>query len=139
MRKKFRCLLALPVLVSLVGCGLTTPSLTEQGIVKVEAAKSRPVWISTTHVYRENNETVVRGEAKHPMSSHFGTFGGHIDVEFILPDGKTITKQDIRLVRKRIPKRRGRRAVFVSRFDFNPPRGTIARIAYHNGAHENSS
>jgi len=136
MRSIAKITIILSMAGSVTGCGLFPPTLVDEGIVKTEIVNSRPVSVSSANVYREDNLTVVRGEARYPMGVHFGMFSGHIDIDFILPSGKSVQKHDIRLTRKRIPKRIGRKAVFISRFSVDPPRGTIVRIAYHIGGHE---
>ena len=139
MRIILKTLLSLSILAGVAGCGLFPPTLVDEGIVKIDIVESRPVWVSRVTVYREDNLTVVRGEAQYPTGVHFGLFRGHIDIDFILPGGKTVKKRDIRLVRKRIPKRSGRKAAFISRFSIEPPYGTIVRVAYHPGTHDPDS
>lgn len=130
---KFLCSIAVFAIVS--ACVQFTPTLNEQGIVRTEIQESKPVSITHATVYREDSMTVVRGEAAFPPWNLFGHFTGHIDLDIAFPDGKVIEKHDVPLVRKRIPKKRGRRAFFVSRFNDDPPKGTIVRIAYHHGNH----
>tara|TARA_R110002072_G_scaffold17119_9_gene65604 strand:+ start:1214 stop:1639 length:426 start_codon:yes stop_codon:yes gene_type:complete len=130
-------LIALSTLGLVSACGLFPPTLVEQDIVRLDIEKTRPVWVSTASVYIEDDKTVVRGEARYPMGAHFGFFSGHIDIDLTLPNGEVFKERNVRLTRKRIPKRSGRKASFVSRFPVNPPRGTVVHIGYHLGDHEN--
>ena len=116
-----------------------TPDLIKQGIVRTDIEESEPVQVTHATVYREDEITVVRGEAAFPPWYSFGIFSGHIDLDIVLPAGKVIQRRNVSLVRKRLPKKRGRRAFFVSRFAIDPPKGTIVRVSYHQGLHENSS
>lgn len=132
-----RKLVALSTLGLVSACGLFPPTLVEQDIVKLDIENTRPVWVSRASVYMEDDKTVVRGEARYPMGTHFGFFSGHIDIDLTLPNGEVFKERNVRLTRKRIPKRSGRKASFVSRFPVNPPRGTVVHIGYHLGDHEN--
>ena len=136
MNSLSRNLIALSALALVSACGLFPPTLVEQDIVRLEIEETRPVWVSTASVYRDNDETVVRGEARYPMGTHFGFFSGHIDIDLMLPNGEVFKERNVRLTRKRIPKRSGRKATFVSRFPVDPPEGTVVHIGYHVGPHE---
>tara|TARA_R110000868_G_scaffold107438_1_gene293991 strand:- start:14832 stop:15257 length:426 start_codon:yes stop_codon:yes gene_type:complete len=131
-----RKLIALSTLGLVSACGLFPPTLVEQDIVRLEIEKTQPIWVSTASVYMEDDKTVVRGEARYPMGAHFGFFSGHIDIDLTLPNGEVFKKRNVRLIRKRIPKRSGRRATFVSRFPLDPSKGTIVHIEYHLGEHK---
>jgi len=135
MNSLSRKLIALSTLGLVSACGSFPPTLVEQDIVRLEIEKTRPVWVSTTSVYREDDNTVVRGEARYPMGTHFGIFSGHIDIDLTLPNGEVYKEQNVRLTRKRIPKRSGRKASFVSRFPVDPPKGTVVHVGYHVGDH----
>lgn len=130
-----RTLIALPVLGTVAGCGLFPPTLVDQGIVKVDIQKTRPISVSTATVYRDDGQTVVRGEARFPPWVRHGIFRGHVDVELLLPDGEIVSQHDIRLTPRNRSGEHGRKATFISRFDIEPPRVTTALIQYHNGTH----
>tara|TARA_R110002110_G_scaffold106809_1_gene267600 strand:+ start:76 stop:501 length:426 start_codon:yes stop_codon:yes gene_type:complete len=136
MNSLSRKLVALSTLGFVSACGSFPPTLVEQDIVRLEIEKTQPVWVSTASVYREDDNTVVRGEARYPMGTHFGIFSGHIDIDLTLPNGEVFKEQNVRLTRKRIPKRSGRKASFVSRFPVNPSKGTVVHIEYHLGDHK---
>lgn len=117
-------------------CAMFPPTLLEQGIVRTEIKESNPVRITRATVYREDGMTVVRGEAAFPAWQSFGIFTGHIDIDIAIPGNDVLKKRNVSLIRKRIPKERGRRAFFVSRFSIEPPKGTIVRVTHHEGTHE---
>ena len=119
-------------------CALFPPSLVEQGTVRMEIGKTEPVSVQRATAYLDDGTTVVRGEAAFPSSSFSRHFTGHIDIKIALPDGKVIAQNNVKLFPKRIPKQRGRRASFVSKFNFEASEGTVVHVTYHNGAHTNS-
>lgn len=119
-------------------CALFPPSLVEQGIVRMDIGKSKPVSVKKATAYLEGGTTIVRGEAAFPSSSSSRHFAGHIDIEIALPDGKSIAQNNVKLFPKRIPKQRGRRASFVARFDVEVPEGTVVHVTYHGRRHANS-
>tara|TARA_R110000787_G_scaffold253717_1_gene359083 strand:- start:1075 stop:1494 length:420 start_codon:yes stop_codon:yes gene_type:complete len=139
MKPISRILIVFPLLSMLAGCGLFPPTLVDQGVVKIEIQESEPVRVSSATAYRDDGLTVVRGEARFPSWVRHGIFKGHIDIGLILPNGEITNKYDIQLRPRNRPRMHGRRASFISRFDIDPPRGTIARIGYHDGAHESNS
>ena len=139
MRNSVKILCLFTVFAIVSACVQFTPTLSEQGIVRTEIQESKPVSITHATVYREDSMTVVRGEAAFPSWNSFGHFTGHIDLDIAFPNGNMIERRNVSLIRKRIPKTRGRRAFFVSRFSDDPPKGTIVRISYHDGKHEKSS
>lgn len=136
MNSLLRKLIALTALGFVSACGTFPPTLVEQDIVRLDIEKTLPVSVSTASVYMEDGKTVVWGEARYPMGTHFGFFSGHIDIDLTLPNGEVFQEENVRLTQKRIPKKSGRKAFFVSRFPVNPTRGTIIHIEYHVGAHE---
>lgn len=119
-------------------CAPLSPTLIEQKIVQAEIKESSPVRITQVTVKREDGMMVVRGEAAFPVWNWFGYFTGHIDIDVIAPGSDVLKKRNLSLIRKRIPKKRGRKAFFVSNFAFDPPKGTIVQVAYHraSGTHE---
>ena len=134
-----KILIALPVLGTVAGCGLFPPTLVDQGIVKVDIQKTRPISVSTATVYRDDGQTVVRGEARFPTWVQHGIFRGHIDVVLALPDGEIVSQHDIRLTPRNTSGAHGRTATFISRFDIELPQGSTASIQYHDGTHKKTS
>ena len=126
--------MAAPMLL-ISACTLFPPTLVEQGSVRIDIEKSEPVSVTRATAYRADGMTVVRGEARYPMGTHLGFFSGHIDIDLTLPNGEVFKERNVRLTRKRIPKRNGRKASFVSRFPVDPPKGTVVHIGYHVGDH----
>lgn len=120
----------------LSGCLAFPQSYGERGVVRVEIQKSEQVRITSASVFDEGGRTVVRGEARFPVTSINRFFSGHIDVTMRLPNGRVIKHSEVGLTMKRIPKRRGRQARFVSKFPPKPPIGTVVQISYHTGVHE---
>lgn len=139
MRSLIGVLSRLAPMMLVSACTLFAPTLVEQGVVRMDVKESEPVSVKHATVYREDGMTVVQGEAAFPPWVAFGHFTGHIDIELDLPNGEVVKKQNVRLIRKRIPKKRGRRAYFISRFALNPSLGTIVHVAYHDGRHEKST
>ena len=119
----------------LAACSSFQTNLVETGLVKLDIKKSRPVRISNANVYQEDGRTVIRGEARYPIFVDFGTFSGHVDIAIELPNGSTIERHNVRLVRKRNPKKTGRRAAFAASFQLELPKITTIRIAYDEGTH----
>ena len=115
-------------------CAPLSPTLSEQGIVQTEIKESSPVRITQVTVNREDGMMVVRGEAAFPVWNWFGYFTGHIDIDVVAPGSDVLKKRNLSLIRKRTPKKRGRKAFFVSIFEIDPPKGTIVQVAYHRGA-----
>lgn len=115
-------------------CAPLRPTLIEQGIVQTDIKESNPVRITQVTVKREDGMMVVRGEAAFPVWYWFGNFTGHIDIDVVSPESDVLKKRNLSLIRKRIPKKRGRKAFFVSIFAFDPPEGTIIHVAYHSRA-----
>ena len=135
MRSISRILAALPIVATASACVSLPQSLVEKGVVTIDTEQTGRIYVSSVRVYRDGGETVIRGEARHPISKQFGTFNGHIDIDLTLPDGESMRKHKVGLVRKKVPKTRGRRAAFVARFAVEPPKGTIVRVVYHDGPH----
>lgn len=135
MRPNPRNLTGFAILAAVSACASFPPTLVEEGIVKIDIEETRPVRVFLATVYREDEQTVVRGEARFPVWVQFGMFRGHIDIDLAVPNGENIKKRNIRLVRKKIPKKSGRRASFVARFPDDLLTGTIVHISYHEGTH----
>lgn len=115
-------------------CARFSPSLIEQGIVQTKIKESDAIRITQVTVYREDGMTVVRGDAAFPAWKPFKQFFDHVDIDVVAPEGTISEKRRSSLIRKRIPKKRGRRAFFISRLSFDPPRGTIVQVAYHRAS-----
>ncbi len=128
-----KVLTCLSMFTIISACSLPSPTLVEQGIVRIEIKESNPIHITRVTAYREDAMTVVRGEAAFPMWKSFGIFSGHIDIDIAIPGNEVLQRRNVALVRTRIPKKRGRRAIFRSKFEFDFPKGTVANIAYHVG------
>jgi len=135
MRPKLINLIGTATLSAVSACSLLPRTLVDEGIVKIDIEKTSPIQVAHATAYREDDQTVVRGEARQPFWEDFGVFRGHIDINLEFPNGQTMKKNNIRLVLKNFPKKRGRRASFVVRLPINPPEGTIIRIAYHERSH----
>lgn len=114
-------------------CALPSPTLSEKGVVQTEIKESSPVRITNVTVRRVDGMMVVRGEAVFPIWHWFGKFTGHIDIDVVAPGSDVLKKRNLSLIRKRIPRKRGRKAVFVSNFEFDPTKGTIVQVSYHRG------
>ncbi len=138
MINKIRLPIRLAPVLLISACALFPPSLVEQGIVRMDIGESKPVSVRRATAYLEDGTTIVRGEAAFPSSSTSRHFTGHIDIKIVMPDGKVTASNNVKLFPKRIPKKRGRRATFVSKFDFEASEGTVVHVTYHNGAHSNS-
>ncbi|MDC3346970.1 hypothetical protein OAW32_00055 [bacterium] len=138
MTSKIRLPIRLAPILLVSACALFPPSLVEQGIVRIDIGKSKPVSVKKATTYVDDGTTVVRGEAAFPSSSFSRHFTGHIDIKIALPDGKVIAQNNVKLFPKRIPKKRGRRATFVSSFDVELPKGTVVHVTYHDRRHANS-
>ena len=136
MDSKIRGLTMVAPVILISGCAPFSPSLVEQGRVEIKIEESEPVSVTRATVYRGNGMTVVRGEARYPVRKLHGIFKGHIDIDLTLPNGEVFKERNVRLTRKRIPKKRGRKASFVSRFPVDLPKGTVVHIGYHVGAHD---
>lgn len=138
MINKIRLPIRLAPILLVSACALLPPTLVEQGIVRMDIGKSKPVSVKKATAYLEDGTTIVRGEAAFPSSSTSRYFTGHIDIKIVMPDGKVTAKNNVKLFPKRIPKKRGRRAFFVSKIDFEATEGTVVHVTYHSGVHANS-
>lgn len=138
MINKIRLPIRLAPVLLISACALFPPSLVEQGIVRMDIGESKPVSVRRATAYLEDGTTIVRGEAAFPSSSTSRHFTGHIDIKIVMPDGKVTAKNNVKLFPRRIPKKRGRRATFVSKFDFEASEGTVVHVTYHSGVHGNS-
>lgn len=138
MITKIRLPIRLAPVLLVSACALFPPSLVEQGIVRMDIGKSKPVSVKKATAYLEDGTTIVRGEAAFPSSSTSRHFTGHIDIKIVMPDGKVTAKNNVKLFPKRIPKKRGRRAFFVSKIDFEASEGAVVHVTYHSGVHANS-
>lgn len=127
--------MAAPLLL-VSACTLFPPTLVEQGSVRIDIEKSEPVSVTRATAYRTGGITVIQGEAGYPITTHYGNFRGHIDIDLTLPNGEVFKTRNVALTRKRIPKKRGRKATFSSRFSVDPPKGTVVHIRYHAGPHK---
>ena len=87
--------------------------------------------------YRSSDKTVIRGQLKYPVWTWFKLFPGHVDVTVEPPGDEKITMHDIAIIRKRLPKKRGREAYFVARVASDAPRGTRITVEYSDKKHEN--
>lgn len=134
-----KILTGLVALTVVSACAMSSPTLVEQGIVRTKIKESHPVRITRATVYREDGKIVVSGEAAFPAWQWFGVFRGHIDIDIIVPGNETLKTRNVSLIRKRIPKKPGRRAVYMSKFEGELPKGTIVQVSYHEGSHEKSS
>lgn len=146
MRSMTKALTSLVTVAVVSACAVPSPTLVEQEIVRTEIEESYPVRITRATVYREDGKIVVSGEAAFPAGQWFGAFRGHIDIDVVVPGKETLKTRNVSLIRMRIPKKRGRRATFVSRravyisrYEGELPKGTIVKVAYHEGSHEKSS
>lgn len=119
----------------LAACAFFAPSYVEQGLVRLDIETTKPVSVSYANVFEEDGNMVVRGTAKYPLSHRYGLFDGHIDVSVLQPDGKKYESQNVKVVRRRIPKTLGREGFFVTRFPIDPPAGTIVSIVYDINTH----
>lgn len=113
-------------------CAPLPPTLIEQDIVQTNIKESNSVRITQVTVKREDGMMVVRGEAAFPAGNRLGYSTGHIDIDVVAPGSDVLKKRNLSLIRKRIPKKRGRKAFFVSNFAFDPPKGTVIHVAYHS-------
>lgn len=112
-------------------CASLSSPLIEQGIVQTEIKESSHARITRVTVKREDGMMVVRGEAAFPAWNTLGYFTGHIDIDVVAPGQDVFKKRNLSLIRKRIQKKRGRKAIFVSKFEIDPPKGTTVQVAYH--------
>lgn len=135
MRYLINILISIAALTIFSTSGMSSSDLIEKSIVRIEVKEPGPVRITQAFVYREDGLSVVRGEAAFPIWKSFGIFSGHIDIDIVSPGNVALKKHNVPLVRKRIPKRRGRRAFFISRLETELSKGAIVRIAYHMGNH----
>lgn len=122
--------------VSLIAVSLLIPVIVAARTVKIEILKSSPVSITWATISREGNDAVIHGIARFPTWVAFGKFAGHVDIDVVLSNGETITRHDVRLVPKRIPKIRGRKAFFVARLATDIREVTILRIKYQDATHD---
>ena len=136
MRSLIRTLSGLTIVMLVSACAITVPNPVEPEIVQIEVKSSFPISITQAYVYRHDGKTILRGEAAFPTWRWFGNFTGHIDIEVSVPGSDAVKMNNISLTRMRIPKKRGRRAIFVSKIADSPTNGTIVHVSYHEGEHE---
>lgn len=139
MKKIYQAVFVSFMAVIVAGCSIFPPTLVEQGVVTFDIRQSEPVRITSATAYREDGEIVIRGTAAFPTLRSYGVFSGHVDMEIAMPNGERIFRNNVPVNRKRIPKVRGRKAYFVTRVKFDPPKGTVVYLTYHHGPHLNGS
>ena len=138
MNSSVGVLIGVAPLILVAACALFSPNLVEQGTVRLDIKESKPVSVTHVTAYHEGGITIVRGEAAFSPWVAFGHFIGHIDIEIDSPGSEVLKKRYVPLMRKRLPKKRGRRANFISRIAFEVSKGTTIKVSYHEGDHANS-
>lgn len=124
-------------LLLLSGCSAFSPTLDETGIVAFEIIqRESPPDISFVRAIRSSKKTVIRGQLKYPTWIWFKTFPGHMDITIEPLEGEKNTMHDVAIIRKRLPKKRGREAFFVARYGANVAKGTRVTVEYSNEIHE---
>lgn len=112
--RKFSYLL-IPLLgISTVACTTIEPTAKKIDGADLSIGQDRSVQVSKVSVTREDGMITVRGDARFPSSVAFGIFRGHIDVNVDIPGEKGFTLHNVKLNRRRLPRKHGRTAYFVA-------------------------
>lgn len=121
----------------LAGCSLVGPTLDESGVVELKiSSRDKSPRIFMVSAYRISGGMEVRGQLGYPIRNWFGMFPGHVDLTIKSPGKKEFTIHDFAVVRKRIPKKRGRTGFFVARVATDTPKGTRVTVEYSDEKHE---
>lgn len=124
------------VAFTLVACISSRTDLAESGAVKVEIDDGPGSPVQYVMVYSEPDEgefeTVIRGKVSGTAVPYYRTYGKHVHIEVISPDGQVIVHEDPRLRWQTRSKFRTATASFTVRVPEAVPNGTVVDVVFHD-------
>lgn len=139
IRNIYRCIFFLTVIgltISTSGCTTLGPALAQDAAVKIKILEaSNTIVVSSVNAYEQNDKLVVSGS----MNRTFGYRGkirGHVDIDVIGPDGKTMTNQTTAHPFPGNSHANARSSRFFAYLDSVPPAGSVIQVTAHKGIHQ---
>jgi hypothetical protein len=131
------CMLSFTV----ASCTSSRINLTETGAVdvKIDDGPRSPVNYVDVYLDTDDDETVIRGKISGTRVPYFETYGKHVHVTVISPDGQIIAEEQPRLIWQRWSKFRSATSHFTVRVPNPVPTGTVVDVVYHDAFHRSAS
>ena len=131
------CILAFAV----TACASSRMNLTDTGAVdvKIDDGPGSPVKDVTVYSDADEGETMIRGKVYGSSVPFYRTYGKHVHVTVISPDGQVIAKDDPRLIWRTGSKFRTATGHFTVRLPKPVPNGTVVDVVFHDTLHSNAS
>jgi hypothetical protein len=80
------------------------------------------------------SETIIRGKVTGTAVPYYRTYGKHVHIEVISPDGQVIVHEDPRLRWQTRSKFRTATAKFIVRLPEAVPIGTVVDVVFHDAS-----
>jgi len=127
--------------LTLAACASNQPDLAETGAVtvKVDDGPGSPVKDVTVYSDADEGETVIRGKVYGTRTPYYQTYGKHVHLTIISPDGQVMAKENPRLIWRTGSKFRTATGHFTVRLPEPVPNGTVVDVVFHDTLHSNAS
>ncbi len=125
------------MVLAVAGCATHRSALTERSDFSLEIVpQNSSVRISRADAYREGQGFVVSGKILRP---HKIQMPGHVDLSVCSPDGTSLAKKTMPVVRLLSNRRGFLELPFRFNLDFVPPEGARISLKYHAPASDNAN
>lgn len=139
--RKLAAALACISAFTVASCASSRINLTDTGAVdvKIDDGPRSPVKYVDVYLDTDDDETVIRGKIYGTRVPYFVTYGKHVHVTVISPDGQIIAEEQPRLIWRTSSKFRSATSHFTVRVPNPVPTGTVVDVVYHDAFHRSAS
>lgn len=120
---------------SLSACAATPMSSLAPGELAVNNLPATDVKITQTSARQDGENVVVDGKIGRKLHRRMIP-NGHIDIEIIDEEGKTIHQTFTSYWPEIIPRAEGRMSSFMARVPITAPQGSLVNVKFHSGSHD---
>lgn len=116
------------------GCASHVVDLVETGSVSMKIHETARLQVSDARIEQFPEEVAVSGHVRFRGARRGGS-AGHVDIEVVSSDGRTIARQEANYYPKIISRRGRRRSYFSCRFPGALPEGATVHLRHHRPVH----
>lgn len=120
---------------TLSACAVKPLPPPDPGTLTIKILQEPDVQFVQTFARQDGENIVVVGQVKRTVTGGRSVITGHVDIEIIDKDGKSICQVVTNYSPKIIPERNGMMSSFTTRIPMTAPQESFVSVKFHRGPH----